>query len=115
MSGAPVDIISGMPLDPGFGRSGRAAAADDLIAQMQMASLPQSESARAVADKILQVLEERIAQVLSEDPQARTCLEIMRAINAPAITARESARRYIRRFNPITPALGTETTPEKDR
>lgn len=114
MSGTAVDIISGMPINPAFSRDPKTASADELLAQMQMVSLPASAAAGVVSQKVIQVLMQRIEKVLADDAQAQVCLEILRAIEAPAITAAEAARRYVRRYNLTTPALHTETTPEKD-
>jgi hypothetical protein len=115
MSGAPVDIISGRPIAPGFGRkTNMADEAGELMEKMQMVGLPASAAAQAVAAKIIAVLENRIAVVLTTDQQAVACLEILRSIQAPAITASAAARRYVKRFYPLTPALADETTPEKE-
>jgi hypothetical protein len=116
MSGTAVDIVTGFPLAHGFGTDARRAEeANDLISKMEMAGLPASQAARIVAEKILVVLEKRIGRVLQDDPQAVVCLEILNAIDAPAITAREAARRLVKRHNLYTPALGNETTPEKEK
>lgn len=100
-------------MSPAFGRDEKRTDADEMMDRMQMAGLPASAAAQMVADKVVQVLEQRIATILDEDPQAKTCLDILRAIDAASITAREAARRYVRRYNFLIPALASETTPEK--
>lgn len=114
MSGAAVDILTGMPLAAGSVGGDRREEANELITQMEMAGLPASKAARIVGERVLAVLEKRIERVLQDDPQAMICLEILKAIEAPAVMAREAARRLVRRRNFLTPALGYETTPEKD-
>jgi hypothetical protein len=114
MIGAPVDIISGMPLDgPGRARTHGDDAAS-LIDKMRMAGLPHSEAGAIVRQRVLGVLEKKIATILNEDVQVKICIEILKAIEAPAIVAAEHARRYLRRQNLSMPALDFDTTPEKE-
>lgn len=116
MSGAQVDIVTGMPLALGFGESGsKESAAEDLMNKMRLAGLSGSDAYRIVSQKVMEVLEQRIAIVLNGDPQAKVCLDILRSISQPEITAADAARRYVRRLTTITPALGDETTPEKEK
>lgn len=112
MSGATVDIISGRPTDAKGDQSGPQSS--ELLEKMQMVGLPQSAAAQIVARRVMAVLEEKIAAFLRNDPQAIVCLDVLRAIKAPEITAHAAARRYVKRFNLPTPALGDETTPEKE-
>jgi hypothetical protein len=116
MSGTAVDIVTGLPLAVGVG-GGRDAEveANDLLSKMEMAGLPASQAARVVGERVLAVLEKRIERILQDDPQALVCLEILKAIEAPAVMAREAARRLVKRHNFFTPALGNETTPEKEK
>jgi hypothetical protein len=115
MSGAAVDIISGRPMAEEFGqRASRETEAGNLMDQMRLAGISRTDAYRAVVQKVMEVLEQRIATVLNNDPQAKVCLDILRSISAPEVTAQDAARRYVRRFNPLTPALGNETTPEKE-
>jgi hypothetical protein len=116
MSGTAVDIVTGLPLSHGFGEGrGSDAEANDLLSKMEMAGLPASQAARIVAQQVLSVLEKRIECVLKEDPQALVCLDILKAIEAPAVMAREAARRLVKRHNYFIPALSDETTPEKEK
>lgn len=116
MSGTAVDIVTGLPLVavPGGERAAEIEA-NDLISKMEMAGLPTSQAARIVGERVLAVLEKRIERILQDDPQALICLEILKSIEAPAVMAREAARRLVKRHNFFTPALGNETTPEKEK
>lgn len=116
MSGSPVDILSGMPLDWSFGerKVQPDEGANNLIESMRLVGVSRSEAYQVVVQKVMEVLDSRISNILSSDPQAKVCLDILRAVSAPEITAKEAARRYVRRYSHITPALGDETTPEKE-
>src|SRR5512137_959272 len=104
MSGTAVDIVTGLPLSHGFGSDARRSEeANDLLSKMEMAGLPSSQAARIVTERVLAVLEKRIERILLDDPQAVVCLEILKAIEAPAVMAREAARRLVKRHNLYTP------------
>lgn len=95
-AGAPVDIVSGEPFAPdqGMGRN-RGNEADSLVEKMRLAGLPDTEAAERVALCVTKILEELIDGFLRKNPRAQVCVEILREINAPALTAREAAKRYV--------------------
>lgn len=91
--GASVDIITGRPILPGTAEKAAAQTAE-LLDQVRFAGLPGTEAVAVVSAEITRVLEGRIAEVLENDPQAKTCVKILRAIGARVATAEEAARRY---------------------
>lgn len=112
IGGAAVDIITGMPLTRGFGEHD-IAGQDDLLEKMRMAGVSSSEAASTVVGLIVEILEQRIADVLAQDPQTRVCVEILRAIDAPQITARQAALNYVRKMRPLRGAE-TQKTPSNE-
>ena len=96
--GAPVDILSGEPITLAREMGGKnRAEADELVGKMRMAGLPETEAAAEVIALVTGVLESLIENMLNKDPQAQVCTKIMRALNAPALTAQEAAKRYVSR------------------
>jgi len=96
--GAAVDIQTGAPIELARELGNRQKAeADELVGKMRMAGLSETEAAAKVAALVTRVLEGLIGDFLKKNPRAQVCVEILRAINAPALTAQEAAKRYVGR------------------
>jgi hypothetical protein len=99
ISGAPVDIVTGRPLEqpePESVAQARDAAADELQ-RIIAGSVSESQAADKVLTLIHEALAERIDQILQADPQAKAYQEILKKLGAVRITGEIAARQFISR------------------
>lgn len=98
IAGAPVDILTGKPLElrPETRAEAENAAADEL-ARLAAAGIDESQAAQQVVATIESCLAERIEGILKDDPQAKAYVEILKKLGARRLTGELAAKAFIRR------------------
>jgi len=95
--GAPVDIVTGLPVVGTRSSVARQKAVEGaLIDKMAAAGLTESAAHRMVIEEVENVLAGIVAAFLDKNERAQTCIEILRKLGGREVSARDAARRYLR-------------------